>query len=67
LLERHFNRKHRILPRKKGRPAKLITIPEEDKGPMYREVYCQRFFASCHQSSFFTVHVPTQVQEQYYN
>lgn len=30
---------------------------------MYREVYCQRFFASCHQSSFFTVHVPTQVQE----
>ena len=40
LLERHFNQKHRILPRKKGRPAKLITILGEDKGLMYREVYC---------------------------
>ncbi|KAH5618970.1 hypothetical protein HBI23_245980 [Parastagonospora nodorum] len=63
ILEKHFNRQHRILQRKKGRPLKSIAIPEEDKGPIYREVYCQRFFVSSHQSSFFTICVCTQVQK----
>ncbi|KAK7177913.1 hypothetical protein PSPO01_16037 [Paraphaeosphaeria sporulosa] len=59
-MEQHFN-KHRLLPRKKGRPRRISEILEEDKGPMFTEVYCQRFFASCHQSSFFVVHVPSEV------
>lgn len=28
---------------------------------MFTEVYCQRFFAACHQSSFFVVYVPSEV------
>ncbi|PVH90072.1 hypothetical protein DM02DRAFT_678816 [Periconia macrospinosa] len=62
LFDRHFNQQHRIVPRKKGRPGRAIAIPEEDRGPIYREVYCQRFFTSGHQSSFFAVHVPTPLQ-----
>jgi hypothetical protein len=30
-LEWHFNQQHRILPRKKGRPGRSITIPKEDQ------------------------------------
>jgi len=60
-LQKHFN-KHRLLPRKRGRPGKVASMPE-DEGPMFHEVFCQRFFASCAQSSFFAVHVPSQVQE----
>jgi hypothetical protein len=63
LLEQHFNQQHRILPRKKGRLGRSITIPEEDQGLVHREIYCQRFFTSGHQSSFFTVNVPDQVQD----
>jgi hypothetical protein len=35
----------------------------EDEGPMFHEVFCQRFFVSCAQSSFFAVYVPSQAQE----
>lgn len=59
-MEQHFNQ-HRVLPRRKGRPRKMPDIPKEDQGPMFTEVYCQRFFAACHQSSFFVVHVPSEV------
>ena len=59
----HFNQ-HRLLPRKKGgRQQKIADIPEEDKGPVFREIYCQRFFASGAQSSFFTVNVPDEAQD----
>lgn len=60
-MKRHFG-KHRLLARRKGRPGKSASIPEEDRGPMFKEVYCQRFFISCHQSSFFVVHVPPKLQ-----
>jgi hypothetical protein len=59
-MEQHFNQ-HQVLPRKQGRPRKVQDIPEEDQGPMFTEVYCQRFFAACHQSSFFVVYVPSEV------
>jgi hypothetical protein len=58
----HFNI-HRLVPRKPGRQAKMAGIPAQDSGPMFTEVYCQRFFASGAQSSFFTVNVPDQVRE----
>jgi hypothetical protein len=59
----HFNQ-HRLLQRKKGeRQQRIADIPEEDKGPVFREIYCQRFFVSGAQSSYFTVNVPDQVQE----
>jgi hypothetical protein len=61
-LQQHFN-SHRLLPRKRGRPGRVADIPEEDKGPMYHEVFCQRFFVTGAQSSFFTVSVATPVQE----
>ncbi|KAH8696802.1 hypothetical protein GQ44DRAFT_558336, partial [Phaeosphaeriaceae sp. PMI808] len=56
-METHFN-KHRILPRKKGRPGKVVCAPD-DEGPMYSEVFCQRFFAQGRQSSFFEVFIPS--------
>ncbi|KAF2008314.1 hypothetical protein BU24DRAFT_360180, partial [Aaosphaeria arxii CBS 175.79] len=62
LMGKHFNQ-HRLLPRKPGRQSKIADIPEADKGPMFTDVYCQRFFTSGPQSSFFAVHVPTVVQE----
>jgi hypothetical protein len=59
----HFNQ-HRLLPRKKGgRQGRVADVLEEDKGPAFQEIYCQRFFVSGAQSSFFTVNVPNQVQE----
>jgi hypothetical protein len=58
----HFNQ-HRLLPRKGGRQPRIADIPEEDKGPVFQEIYCQRFFVSGAQSSFFTVNVPDQMQE----
>jgi hypothetical protein len=58
----HFN-VHRLLPRKPGRQAKIAGIPAIDSEPMFAEVFCQRFFASGAQSSFFTVNVPDQVQD----
>jgi hypothetical protein len=62
LMDRHFNQ-HRQLLRKPGRPKKIANIPEEDKGPIFKEVYCQRFFVSGHQSCFFVVHVLSKIQE----
>jgi hypothetical protein len=53
----HFNQ-HRLLPQ-----LRIADIPEQDKEPVFREIYCQRFFVSGAQSSFFTVNVPNQVQE----
>jgi hypothetical protein len=61
-MGKHFNI-HRLVPRKPGRPAKIAGIPLEDTGPTFSEVYCQRFFVSGAQSSFFTVNVPNQVQD----
>jgi hypothetical protein len=61
----HFNQ-HRLLPWKKGaRQQRIADISEEDKGPVFKEIYCQRFFVSGAQSSFFTVNVLDQVQECY--
>jgi hypothetical protein len=48
---------------KGGRQPRIADIPEEDKGPAFKEIYCQRFFVSGAQSSFFTVNVLDQVQE----
>ncbi|PVH90230.1 hypothetical protein DM02DRAFT_678738 [Periconia macrospinosa] len=31
---------------------------------MFHEVFCQRFFVSCEQSSFFEVRVPSQAKEK---
>lgn len=59
-MEQHFNQ-HRVLPRKQGGPRKVPDIPEEDQGPMFTEVYCQRVFAACRQSSFVVVYVPSEV------
>lgn len=36
-MKRHFG-KHRLLARRKGRPGKSATIPQEDRGPMFKEV-----------------------------
>jgi hypothetical protein len=57
-MRQHFNRLHRLVPAKPGRPATA-----KDSGPVFREVYCQRFFVCGAQSFFFTVNVPDQVQE----
>ncbi|KAH7399701.1 hypothetical protein BKA66DRAFT_383213, partial [Pyrenochaeta sp. MPI-SDFR-AT-0127] len=62
VMGRHFNQ-HRLFPRKMGRQNKVADIPEADKGPMFTDVFCQRFFVAGPQSSFFAVHVPTVVQE----
>jgi hypothetical protein len=62
-MRQHFNRLHRLVPAKSGRPAKITDIPAKDSGPLFCEVYCQRFFVSGAQSSFFTVNVLDQVQE----
>jgi hypothetical protein len=62
-MHQHFNRSHRLVPTKPGRPAKVRDIAAEDSRPVFREVYCQRFFTSGAQSFFFTVNVPNQVQE----
>jgi hypothetical protein len=61
-MGRHFNI-HRLVPRKPGRQAKIAGIPAQDSGPMFTEVFCQRFFVAGAQSSFFTVNVPDQVQD----
>jgi hypothetical protein len=58
----HFNQL-RLLPQKGGRQLRIADIPEEDKGPVFQEIYCQHFFVSGAQSSFFTVNVPNQMQE----
>lgn len=56
-MGKHFNM-HRLVPRKRGRQAKIAGIPAQDSGPMFSEVSCQRFFVTGAQSSFFTVTVP---------
>jgi hypothetical protein len=61
-ISKHFNR-HRLLPRKGGRPLGIADIPEEDEGPIFQEIHCQRFFVSGAQSSFFTVNAPNQAQD----
>jgi hypothetical protein len=60
-MQTHFN-KHRIIPRKKGKPGKVVTVPE-DEGSIYSEVSWQRFLSYGAQSSFFEVGVPSAVQE----
>lgn len=63
-MQRHFNI-HRVVPRKPGAPKKKIAkTPGEDDGPMFQKVYCQRFFASRHQSSYFTVSVSAESKER---
>jgi hypothetical protein len=57
-MRQHFNRLHCLVLAKPGRPAKA-----KDSGPVFRKVYCQRFFVCGAQSFFFTVNVPDQVQE----
>jgi hypothetical protein len=54
---------HRLLLRKKGRPAKVVDIPEEDKRPIFKEIHCQRFFVAGAQSSFFEVNIPSKVHD----
>jgi hypothetical protein len=61
-MNTHFN-EHRSLPRKGGRPKRIVDTPEQDKGPVFREIYCQRFFVQGIQASFFKANVPKQVQE----
>jgi hypothetical protein len=51
------------VPRKPGRQAKITGISATDSEPIFSEVFCQRFFVSGVQSSFFTVNVPGQVQD----
>jgi hypothetical protein len=53
----HFNQ-HLLLPKKGGRQLRIA-----DKRTIFQEIYCQRFFISSAQSSFFTVNVLDQVQE----
>lgn len=55
-IRTHFN-VHHLVPRKPGQQAKIAGIPAIDSEPMFAEVFCQRFFASGAQSSFFTVNV----------
>jgi hypothetical protein len=52
-----------VQQRERGRQAKIAGVPATDSEPMFSEVFCQRFFATCAQSSFSTVNVPDQVQE----
>jgi hypothetical protein len=42
-MAQHFNQ-HWRLPRKPDRQPKIVDIPEQDKGPMFTEACCQRFF-----------------------
>jgi hypothetical protein len=60
-MQTHFN-KHRIIPRKQGRPRKVVSVPG-DEGPIYSEVSYQRFFSYGSQNSFFKVCVPSAVHE----
>lgn len=58
----HFN-VHRTIPRKKGRPSRAANVWEADKEPIFKEVYCQRFFGAGHNSSYFPVNALFGVQE----
>jgi hypothetical protein len=60
-MGKHFNI-HRLVPRKRGGQAKIAGIPTKDNGPMFTKVFCQRFFVTGLQSSFFTVTVLDQAQ-----
>jgi len=59
-LQKHFNKHHRSVPRKRGRQSKIADIPAMEKLPMTQDVFCQRFFVAGAQSSFFAVYVPPQ-------
>jgi hypothetical protein len=59
-LQKHFNKHHRNVPRKRGGQSKIADIPAIEKLPMTQDVFCQRFFVAGAQSSFFAVHVPPQ-------
>lgn len=61
IMQRHFNI-HRAIPRRRGSQKKIPNAPAEDDGPMFQKVYCQRFFVSGPQSSYFTVSVPTEIE-----
>ncbi|KAF2993360.1 hypothetical protein E8E13_001896 [Curvularia kusanoi] len=54
---------HRLIPRKSGRQSNVADVPENDKGPMFIESHCQRFFVKGYQSSYFVVHVASDVQK----
>ncbi|KAK7177672.1 hypothetical protein PSPO01_16282 [Paraphaeosphaeria sporulosa] len=60
-METHFN-EHRLVARKRGQPAKLADIPEEDRRPTFKEICCQRFFNCGAQAKYFEVNVPSEVQ-----
>jgi hypothetical protein len=52
-LERHFNQQHRILPGKKGRPGRSITIQKEDKGPSVQSSLLPTLFCFMSSELFF--------------
>lgn len=63
IMQKHFN-VHRTIPRRPGAQKKVSSASAEDDGPMFRQVYCQRFFATGPQSSYFTVSVSTEIEKQ---
>jgi hypothetical protein len=38
-MNTHFN-VHRLISRKRGQPVKLADTPEEDRKPMFKDIYC---------------------------
>jgi hypothetical protein len=60
-MNTHFN-VHRLVPRKRGQPLKLADTPEEDRRPMFKDIYCQRFFVRGAQAKYFAVNVPSEGQ-----
>jgi hypothetical protein len=61
-MGKHFN-SHDLVSQKPGQPAKIVGILAKEREPMFSKVFCQRFFVTGAQSSFFTVNVSTQVQK----
>ena len=53
-MRSHAN-KHRAVPRLPGRQSRGLKIAAANKGPEFHEVYCQHFFITFDQSSFFTI------------
>jgi hypothetical protein len=60
--DEHALHVHRLVPRKRGQPVKLADTPEEDRRPMFKDIYCQRFFVRGAQAKYFAVNVPSEGQ-----
>jgi hypothetical protein len=60
-MNTHFN-VHRLIPRKRGQPVELADTPGEDKRPMFKGIYCRRFFVRGAQAKQFAVNVPSEGQ-----